>query len=178
MLIFDNTEDITLRSGGSSITESADLVDYLPQSKLCSIIFTTTDTDTAQTLASRNITALRELTPDAALRMLQVCLARSFANTEQQEAEHLLRELSCLPLAVIQAAACMRASRMTVQEYRSRLDKHKEIAMENSGNLSEGILRDFGVKDCVATALFLSIDQISYNYAFAVDCLFLAACVD
>ena len=178
LLIFDNTEDITLRSGGSSITESADLVDYLPQSKLCSIIFTTTDTDTAQTLASRNITALRELTPDAALRMLQVCLARSFANTEQQEAEHLLRELSCLPLAVIQPAACMRASRMTVQEYRSRLDKHKEIAMENSGNSSEGILRDFGVKDCVATALFLSIDQISHDHAFAVDCLFLAACVD
>ncbi|CAN9326633.1 unnamed protein product, partial [Alternaria alternata] len=178
LLIFDNTEDTTLRSGGSSITEAADLVDYLPQSKLCSIIFTTTDTDTAQTLAFRNIIALRELTPGAALRMLQVYLTRSLANTEQQEAEHLLRELSCLPLAVMQAAACMRASRMTVQEYRSRLDIHKEIAMENRGNSSEGRLQDYDVEDCVATALFLSIDQISHDHAFAADCLFLAACVD
>jgi hypothetical protein len=61
--------------------------------------------------------ALQELTLDAALKMLQVRLARPLVNTEQQEAEHLLEELSYLPLAVIQAAACMKASSMTVQEY-------------------------------------------------------------
>ena len=34
------------------------------------------------------------------------------------------------------------------------------------------------MQDPVATVLFLSIDQISCNYAFATDSLFLAACVD
>ncbi|CAI9635551.1 unnamed protein product [Alternaria burnsii] len=178
LLIFDNTEHTTLRSGGSSTTEAADLSDCLPQSKLCSVIFTTTNSDTAQALASQNIIALQELTLDAALRMLQVRLERPLANTEQQEAEHLLRELSYLPLAVMQAAACMKASSMTAQEYRSRLDDHKELATEHNGNSSEDRLHDCGVKDPVAAALFLSIDQISRDNAFAADCLFLAACVD
>jgi tetratricopeptide (TPR) repeat protein len=178
LLIFDNTEHTTLRSGGSSTTEPVDLADCLPQSKLCSIIFTTTNSDTAQTLALQNIIALQELTLDATLRMLQVCLSRPLANTEQQEAEHLLRELSYLPLAVMQAAACIKASGMTVQQYRSRLDDYKEHAIEHSSDLFEGRLQGSGGKDPVAAALFLSIDYISRDNAFATDYLFLAACVD
>jgi tetratricopeptide (TPR) repeat protein len=178
LLIFDNTEHTTLRSGGSSTTEAADLANCLPRSKLCSAIFTTTNIDTAQALASQNIMALQELTLDAALKMLQVRLARPLVNTEQQEAEHLLEELSYLPLAVIQAAACMKASSMTVQEYRLRLDDHKEPATEHNNDSSEDRPQDSGVKDPVAAALFLSIDQISRNNAFAADCLFFAACIN
>jgi hypothetical protein len=70
LLIFDNTEHTTLQSGGSSTTEAADLADCLPQSKLCSVIFTTTNNNTAQALASQNIIVLRELTLDTALKML------------------------------------------------------------------------------------------------------------
>jgi hypothetical protein len=134
LLVFNNTEHTTLRSSGSSTTEAADLANYLPQSKLCSVIFTTTSTDTAQALTLQNIIALQELTLDTALRMLQVRLERPITNTKQQEAEHLLKELSYLPLAVLQAAACIKASGITVQEYRSRLDEHKGLITELSGN--------------------------------------------
>ncbi|KAI1558134.1 CDC6 Cdc6-related protein AAA superfamily ATPase [Pyrenophora tritici-repentis] len=178
LLIFDNTEHITLPSSGSSTIEAADLANCLPQSKLCSVIFTTTNTNTAQALAPQNIISLRELTLDAALKMLQVRLARSLANTEQQEAEHLLRALSYLPLAVMQAAACIKASGMTVQEYRSRMDDHKELAIEHSGDLSEGKLQGVGVKDPVAATLSLSIYEIRHDNALAADYLFLAACVE
>jgi tetratricopeptide (TPR) repeat protein len=178
LLIFDNTEHTTLRSSGSSTTETADLANFLPQSKLCSVIFTTTSTDTAQALASQNIIALQELTLDAALKMLQVRLERPLANTEQQEAKHLLRALSYLPLAVVQAAACIKASGMTVQEYRLQLDRHKESGIEHSDDSSESRIQESGVKDPVAAALFISIDEISRDNAFAADYLFLAACVD
>jgi tetratricopeptide (TPR) repeat protein len=178
LLILDNTEHTTLRSGGSSTTEAADLADFLPQSKLCSVIFTTTNSNTAKTLASRNVIALQELTPNTALRMLQVRLAKPLSKTEQQEAKHLLRELSHLPLAVVQAAACMNASGMMVRQYRPRLDEHKELAIEHSDDLAEHKLRGSGVKDPVAAALFLSIDQISRENTFATGYLFLAACVD
>ncbi|RYN43141.1 hypothetical protein AA0112_g627 [Alternaria arborescens] len=178
LLIFDNTEHTTLQSSGSPTTETADLANFLPQCKLCSVIFTTTSTDTAQALASQNIVALRELTPDAALRMLQVCLSRPLAITKQQEAKHLLRALSYLPLAVMQAAACIKASGMTVQEYRLQLDRHKESGIEHSGDSSESRIQDSSVKDPVAAALFISIDEISRDNAFAADYLFLAACVD
>jgi hypothetical protein len=91
------------------------MADFLPHSKLCSVIFTTTESDTAEALAPRTVTALHELTPDTALRMLQNRLITPLPDAEQQEAMHLLEELSYLPLAVVHAAACMNAGGMTVQ---------------------------------------------------------------
>jgi len=115
LLVYDNVEGTTLRPSGSSTTQAADLADFLPHSKLCSVIFTTTESDTAEALAPQNVTALHELTPDTALRMLQDRLTTPLSNAEQQEAMHLLEELSHLPLAIAQAAAHMNASGMTVQ---------------------------------------------------------------
>jgi tetratricopeptide (TPR) repeat protein len=178
LLIFDNTEDATLRSGGLFTTEAADLVDYLPQSRLCSVIFTTNNSDTAQALASQNIVALQGLTPDKALGMLQTRLPMPLSNLERQEAMHLLRELSYLPLAVMQAAACMNASGVTMQEYRSRLDEHRELATKHSGDSSEGEQRDSSVRDPVAATLLLSIHQIRYDNALAAAYLCFAACFD
>jgi tetratricopeptide (TPR) repeat protein len=178
LLIFDNAGDTTLQSSGLSTAEAADLTDYLPSSRLCSVIFTTTSSNTATTLAPQYSIALQELTPDAAQRMLQNHLARPLSNTEQQESNYLLRELSYLPLAVTQAAACMKTSGMTLQEYRSRLDEHTDVAPANSGNSSKSQPQSSGVRDPVATTLFLSIDQIKVENSFALDCLFFAACLD
>jgi tetratricopeptide (TPR) repeat protein len=178
LLILDNAGDTTLQSSSLSTAEAADLTDYLPSSHLCSVIFTTTSSNTATTLAPQCFVALQELTPDAAQRMLQNHLARPLLNTEQQEADYLLRELSYLPLAVTQAAACMKTSGMTLQEYRSRLDEHTNVAPANSGNSSRCQPQSSDVRDPVATTLSLSIDQIKVDNSFAADCLFFAACLD
>ncbi|KAH6629430.1 kinesin light chain 3 [Boeremia exigua] len=71
LLIYDNVEGTTLQPSGLPAIRAADLADFLPQSKLCSVIFTTTESNTTKTLAPQNVVALRELTPDTALRMLQ-----------------------------------------------------------------------------------------------------------
>jgi tetratricopeptide (TPR) repeat protein len=178
LLIFDNAEDTILLPSGSSTTEAVNLTDYLPRSHLCSIIFTTTSGNTARTLASQCVIALQELTPDTAQRMLQNHLARPLSKTEQQEADYLLGKLLYMPLAVAQAAACMNVSGMTVQEYRSQLDEHTELALEYGGASFESKLWGSCVKYPVAATLFLSMDQISRENAFATDYLFLAACVD
>jgi hypothetical protein len=178
LLIFDNAEHTTLRSSGSSATEVADLADCLPQSKLCSAIFTTTNSDTAQALAPQNVIALQDLTADLALRMFQNHLMRPLSDAEQHEAKDLLRELSHLPIAVVQAAACMNASSMTLQEYRAQLDEHKGLALEYSSNSSEGKAQNSSVPNPVATTLSLSIDRMARLDASAVDYLSLAACVN
>jgi hypothetical protein len=49
--------------------------------------------------------------------MLQNYLMRLLTDAEQDVAKDLLKELLYLPLAVVQAAACMNATSMTVQEY-------------------------------------------------------------
>jgi hypothetical protein len=121
---------------------------------------------------------LRELTQDTALGMLQSRLVTPLSNTEQQEAEHLLRELLYLPLAIAQAAACINASGMTVQEYQSQQDEYKELVLKYSSDTSAGKLLGSSMRDPVATTLFLSMGQIGRNNAFVIDGLFLAACVD
>jgi tetratricopeptide (TPR) repeat protein len=178
LLIFDNAEDTTLRSSGSFSTEAANLAECLPQSKLCSAIFTTTNSDTARALAPHNVIALQDLTADPALRMLQNYLMRPLFDAEQHEARDLLRELSYLPIAVVQAAACMNASSMTVQEYRAQLDEHKELALRYSSDSPEDKERSSGVTNPVATTLSVSMDQITHSDASAADYLSLAACVD
>ncbi|KAF1968432.1 hypothetical protein BU23DRAFT_262036 [Bimuria novae-zelandiae CBS 107.79] len=177
LLIFDNAEDTTLLSSSSSTTKVVDFADFLPQSKLCSVIYTTTNSDTARTLASENVIALRELTLDAAQGMLQSRFARPFSTTEQQEAELLLRALLYLPLAIVQAASCIIASGMTMQKYRAHLDGYKEV-VKHSSESSKDKSRSSGIRDPVAATLSLSIDQISRENALAADYLFLAACVN
>jgi tetratricopeptide (TPR) repeat protein len=178
LLVLDNVESTTLRASSSSTTRAADLADFLPHSKLCSVIFTTTESDTAETLAPQNVTALHELTPDTALRMLQNCLMTPLSNAEQQEAMHLLRELLYLPLAVVQAAACMNASSMAVQQYQAQLDRHKEAALKYSDVSPEGEQRESCLRKIIAATLFLSISQVRQNNATAAEHLYFAACVD
>jgi hypothetical protein len=178
LLIFDNAEDTILRSSDLFAAEAADLAECLPQSKLCSAIFTTTNSDTAQALAPQNVIALQNLTADTALRMLQNHLMKPLSDAEQHEAKDLLRELSYLPIAVVQAAACMNASSMALQEYRAQLDEHKELALRYSSDPLEDEVQSSTVTNPVATALSISINQVTCSDAAAADYLSLAACVN
>lgn len=178
LLIYDNVEGTNLQSSGSSTTQPADLADFLPHSKLCSVIFTTTENNTAEALAPQNVMALHELTPDTALRMLQNCLTTPPSDAEQQVAMHLLQELSYLPLAIVQAAAHMNASSLTVQQYQVQLVKHKEAALKHSDDLCEDEQRESGLRKTVAATLSLSMSSVRHSNAVAADYLFIAACVD
>jgi tetratricopeptide (TPR) repeat protein len=178
LLIFDNTEDILLGSSGSSTAGATDLLDYPPQSELCSIIFTTASSNTARTLASQNVIELRELAPDLALRMLDNYLSTPISQSEQQKAKLLLQELSYLPLAIVHAAAYMNAGSITLQEYRSALDRHKELALKHSSDAPEDPLQGSNARSPVPATLGLSLDEIRRSNALAADYLFLAACVD
>jgi hypothetical protein len=178
LLIFDNAEGTTAQSSGSSTREATDFAEFLPRSRLCSAIFTTIGSDTAEALAPQNTIPLHVLTPVAGLRMLQNRLTTTLSNAEQQEAMHLLRELSYLPLAVAQAAACMNTSRMTVQQYQAQLAEHQQAALKHSDDPSEDQLQESSLRDTVAATLSLSMSQVRQSSAIAADYLFLAACVD
>ncbi|KAF2834152.1 kinesin light chain 3 [Patellaria atrata CBS 101060] len=178
LLIFDNTEDITLGSGGFSTARATHLRDYLPQSELCSIIFTTINSDTAKSLSSQNIVELGEMTPDTAQRMLENYLNTPVSRSEQQEAKLLLQELLYLPLAIVQAAAYINTRNVTLQKYRSQLVRRKKEALERDSELSKDKLQEYGIKSSIATTLLISMDQIHRSDTLAADYLFLTACVD
>ncbi|KAL6150010.1 hypothetical protein ACJQWK_02937 [Exserohilum turcicum] len=178
LLIFDNVEGTTVQHGGSPTAEATGLADFLPHSKLCSVIFTTIESDTAKTLAPQDVVALGELASDTALRMLQSRLTTPLSNAEQPTAIRLLRELSHLPLAVSQAAACINASNVTVQQYQARLHDHDQAALKYSNDLREGEQGESSLRKAVAATLSLSIYQVRQSNAIAIEQLYFAACVD
>jgi hypothetical protein len=165
-------------STGLSTPQSANLIDYLPESSLGSIIFTTTNSDTAKILALQNIIELREMTPDTAQRMLESYLTIPVSISEKQEIKLLLQELSYLPLAIAQAAAYINITKITLNDYRSQLIKQKEEALELSNISSEDKLQDCSIKSPVTTTLLISLDQIRRDCSLAADYLFLTACVN
>ncbi|KAF2834451.1 kinesin light chain 3 [Patellaria atrata CBS 101060] len=178
LLIFDNMENITQGSGGFSTARATDLIDYLPQSELCSIIFTTINSDTAKSLSSQNIVELGEMTPDTAQRMLENYLNTPVLRSEREEAKLLLQELLYLPLAIVQAVAYMNTRNITLQKYRSQLVRRKKETLEYDSELSKDKLQEYGIKSSIATTLLISMDQIRRSDTLAADYLFLAACVD
>jgi MoxR-like ATPase len=177
LLIFDNAGDIPLESSGSLTARAVDLFDYLPQSELCSIIFTTTSSNTARTLASQNIIELRELEPDLALRMLDNYLSTPISQIEQREAKLLLQELSYLPLAIVQAAAYMNVRNITLEKYRAELARHIELAFKHSNDAPDYLPQGSNAKSPVAATLGLSLDEIRRSNALPAEYLFLAACI-
>lgn len=76
LLIFDNLD---------SLIPKFPVVSYLPQSKLGSVVFTATNSDTARMLASRNVVELRQLAPDMAQRILETHLVTPISEGKEEE---------------------------------------------------------------------------------------------
>jgi tetratricopeptide (TPR) repeat protein len=178
LLIFDNTEEISLGSPGLSGPQAADLISYLPQSELCSIVFTTTNSNIAKRLASPNLVELQHLTPSTAQKMFEKYLDPLLSESEQQEAKLLLQELLYLPLAIVQAAACINNTKLKVPEYRSQVGTQMKHGFEHSDEVTDDKPRGYNEQDPTATTLFISIKMIQAQDPLAVNCLYLAACVD
>ncbi|KAH7128792.1 kinesin light chain 3 [Dendryphion nanum] len=171
LLIFDNADDI-----GPAQTTS--LVDYLPKSDLCSILFTTTNYNTAERLASQNAVELGAMVPETAQRMLENYLGTLALPSLQQEAKLLLEELSHLPLAIVQAAAYINTRGITLQEYRSKLVRQEKEALERSSRSSGNVPQVDSTERAIAMTLLISVDQIRETNTLAANYLFLAASVE
>jgi tetratricopeptide (TPR) repeat protein len=170
LLIYDNIEDRDRGSSNLSTTQEADTIDYLSPSELCSIILTTTNEDTAERFTSQHVVHLEGLTPDMAQAMLGNYVNVAVSQSEGIEAKLLLRELSYLPLAIVQAAAYINTGQMTLREYRSQLDGQLGSALKQD--------RDVCTNDPVTTTLLVSLDHIRQNNTLAAEYLFFATCVD
>ncbi|KAF2994257.1 hypothetical protein E8E13_001704 [Curvularia kusanoi] len=174
LLVFDNTEHTVIRSNGSSATEVVNIADFLPQSKSCTIVFTTTNLDAAKALAPENIIELQEPSQDAALVMLQNRLTAPLSRSGRRKARLLLKELSYLPIAISQAAACINASGMKIQEYRSRLRKYWEVIAADQSELEP---QPIVTKSPINATLGVAIEQINRTEPLALDHLYFTSCI-
>jgi len=154
------------------------LKEYLPKCKQGCIVFTTRDKKTAVKLVGPNFIQVPEMDEDGAMQLLQKSVADSVSLPDQRHAKALLRELTYLPLAIVQAAAYMNENSMAPADYLSLLNEQEENLIELLSKEFEDDWRYQSVKNPVATTWLISFEQIRTRDPLAAEYLSFMACID
>lgn len=133
LLVFDNADDIDLwtsplfpESGSKCLT------DYLPRSPQGSIRFTACDRKVAVRLfAHQNVVYVPEMDEAGATQMLQKRLINpALVETNGSVLATLLQKLTYLPLAIVQTAAYVNETGISLSEYEQLLSDQEDDAIE------------------------------------------------
>jgi hypothetical protein len=177
LLVFDNADDVNMwitQSGPGS----GRLIDYLPRSEQGCIVFTTRDRKTAVKLARQNVVEVPEMDEDVAIQLLQKSLVNPDLVNNRPDTTALLKELTYLPLAIIQAAAYINENGIAFVDYLSLLTYQEEEVIDLLSEEFEDDGRYDNIKNPVATTWLISFEQIRYRDALAADYLSFMACID
>ncbi|KAF2228519.1 HET-domain-containing protein [Viridothelium virens] len=182
LLVFDNADEMGMwiRTPGSEpgfTPGPGGLKEYLPKSKQGCIVFTTRDKKTAIKLTAPNVIELPEMEEDGAIQLLQKSVVNPGLHVEQH-AKALVRELTYLPLAIVQAVAYINENSMALADYLSLLREQEEAVIELLSEAFEDDWRYPWMKNPVATTWLISFEQIRRRDALAADYLSFIACID
>ena len=141
-------------------------------------MFTTRDKKTAVKLAAQNIIEVPEMDEDGALQLLQRSLVEPSLLDHQRDAKILLKELTYLPLAIVQAAAYINENSIALGDYLSLLNEQEESVIELLSEEFEDEWRCPSVNNPVATTWLISFEQIRQLNPLATEYLSFMACID
>jgi len=187
LLIFDNADDMGMwihlsgsASGSASGLKSGSsgLKEFLPRSKQGCIVFTTRDKKTAVELAGKKYVQVPEMNEDRAMDLLQRSLPDLEAPVDEQDAKALLAELTHLPLAIVQAAACMNANGISAADYLSLGQVQEEDVIQLLSEEFEDDWRYTSVKNPVATMWLISFEHVRRRDLLAMEYLSFMACIN
>ncbi len=160
-------------------------MDCLPISQDGRIIFTSRDRKTAYDLVQRgHIVEVPELSEDVAIDLLQKYVPRHDLGKHEDDAKSLLKQLTYLPLAIVQAASYINKNGISLSEYLLLLaDQEEEVINLLSEHFEDDSRycdndRYVKVKNPVATTWLISFEQIRLRDPLAADYLSFMACVD
>ncbi|KAF7536134.1 hypothetical protein G7054_g4775 [Neopestalotiopsis clavispora] len=177
LLVFDNADDMDMWIDKSA-PNSGRLIDYLPKSGRGSILFTTRDKKAAVKFAGRNIIELSEMDEAGGEQLLRNYLVDPGHLGNQGDITALLTQLTCLPLAIVQAAVYINENGLGAREYLSLLEEKEEDVIDLLSEDFEDEGRYHDVKNPVATTWLISFEQVRQRDPLAADYLSFMACVD
>ncbi|KAN0087051.1 hypothetical protein V8E54_000739 [Elaphomyces granulatus] len=176
LLIIDNLDDMNMwtTSDGSSPV----LKTYIPQSKYGFVLFTTRNQQLATTLVGPEVISIPEMDDKMATDLLRASLIRKDLVNDSQPTAQLLCQLSCLPLAIIQAASYMNQTGVSVATYLSLLEGQENEIVELLCQDFEDEWRYAESKNPVAVTWLISFHQIQRLNSLAADYLSFMSCID
>ncbi|KAN0087056.1 hypothetical protein V8E54_000744 [Elaphomyces granulatus] len=176
LLIIDNLDDMNMWT--ASDASSPVLKTYIPQSKYGFVLFTSRNQQLATTLVGPEVISIPEMDDKMATDLLRASLIRKDLVNDSQPTAQLLCQLSCLPLAIIQAASYMNQTGVSVATYLSLLEGQENEIVELLCQDFEDEWRYAESKNPVAVTWLISFHQIQRLNSLAADYLSFMSCID
>ncbi|KAJ5614917.1 FabD/lysophospholipase-like protein [Penicillium hordei] len=181
LLVLDSADDIDLwTSPLISEVGAKRLIDYMPRSRLGAIIWTTRDRKVATRVAQENVVTVQQMDESGASKMMRNYLINPIEN-EEHLLPGLLRKLTYLPLAIVQAAAYINATHDT----QGSLTEYEELLSKQDDEVIARLSEDFGdygrypgMENAVTKTWLISFEQIRRRSSLAIEYLGFMACVD
>ncbi|KAN0066833.1 hypothetical protein V8E54_015005 [Elaphomyces granulatus] len=176
LLIVDNVDDrnIWLMSDKSSPA----LKTYLPQSKYGFVLFTSRNQQLATKLVGPDIINICQMDDKMAIDLLRASLIDKNLVNDHQTTTQLLRQLSCLPLAITQVASYINETGTSVATYLSLLQSQENVMVELLSQDFEDEWRYAGINNSVAVTWLISFKQIQRLNPLASNYLLFMSCID
>ncbi|CRG89878.1 hypothetical protein PISL3812_06917 [Talaromyces islandicus] len=174
LLIIDNADDIEMWQSYSS--PSSGLKSFLPHSEHGFILFTTRNQQLATLLVGPEVISVDEMDDQMAANLLLASLTEKHVHRDQISTE-LLRQLSGLPLAIVQAASYINETKISLESYLSLLVEQEDVLLELLSQDFEDDWRYDRLQNPVAATWLISFRQIQRSNSLAADYLSFMACV-
>jgi hypothetical protein len=170
LLVIDNVDAIDNLSGSENINQ------YLPESEDGLTLFTTRSQEVALALAQTNVVELEEMDMQEATSLFEKWLVQKDTLHNKVKVSELLRKLTCLPLAITQAAAYINRNKVSIAKYLGLLQgTEKDVASLLSREFHD-CTRYSGSENAVATTWIVSFSQICKLYPAAY--LLFMSCIE
>ncbi|PGH04950.1 hypothetical protein GX51_03249 [Blastomyces parvus] len=177
LLIFDNADEMNMWTGTGDSSSPA-LKSFVPQSENGFVLFTTRNHQLATKLVRTDVIRIHEMDEETASELLRTSLVFKELADDEKSSVLLLRELSCLPLAILQAANYINETDMSVSTYLSILRSQEADMVELLSQDFEDGYRYAETKNPVAATWLVSFQHIQGLNPLATDYLSLMSCID
>lgn len=176
LMIVDNADDDTVLFGTLGDERTGDrLIDFIPQSRKGSVIFTTRTRDVAVKLADNSI-PLGELEKLEGKEVLMKRILSKHYLENDTIVDEFLSMLNYLPLAIVQAVAFINKNDISLSEYMSCYRVSEKDAAYLLSRDFEDQRRYRGSKNPVSTTWYISFQQIHEGSKLAAEYLSFMAC--
>ncbi|RAQ75712.1 kinesin light chain 1 and [Aspergillus flavus] len=175
-LIFDKADNMEMWSEDN--TNSPVLMDFLPQCEQGHILFITRSRKVAVKLASSYVITISEPDTENAVKILENALSEKTLLNNRDTAITLLKQLTFLPLAIIQAAAFINKNCIGLTEYIILLQDQEPDVIELLSEDFENNGRYEDTQNPVAITWFISFQQIQRVNELAAEYLLFMACIN
>lgn len=180
LLIYDNADDIDMWFDKStSNTDPRRLHSYVPWNSTGSVLFTTRFMKVASKIAMGNVIEIPNMDKVIARELLSKRLSDPRLLRDVDATDLLLRQLTFLPLAIVQAASYINENSLAaLSDYLSLLSEQESDVIDLLSEDFHDDWRTRETKNPVATTWLISFERIQSASSLAAEILSFMACIE